>query len=178
MYSSLVVAVLTSFFLLQSAFWTQIASQLELKNRDMSLYDKAGPYKVSALTVYRSELDKAEAEIRTFIWKHWRQRRRAYASLVIVSVEGEPQTTSFFVEPDEGGRWRISLMEERTQVGQGGLRYRHYEVNESFAYAVERIAPPQGKADRVSIPPGEKEPGAEAYRLFLKDERGVEISVF
>jgi len=178
MLTTITSSILILLPLLQSIPKAQIASQIELNARDMTLYKKLGPFVITPLTRGNNSVEAAEAKVRQFVWNQWRERRRAYASLTIINIEGEPNTASFFVEPDAKGRWLMFMMQERYEVGRGGFAYSHYEVFRYFAYQVERIVPPMGENDRVEIKNQEKEPDPSAYRLRLKDKEGRELSVF
>jgi len=47
------------------------------------------------------------AQARSFLWEHWRNRKRAYLVFTGSSVD-HTGTSHIFVEPDDTGRWRIS----------------------------------------------------------------------
>ena len=145
--------------------------------RDLSRYDKAGPYVVD-LKVGADARSKIEAQVREFLWDHWRRRRLGHLASKGYSKEGEPSTSSYFIEPDQAGIWHISVTIERTRFARGGAKGEWQERHEYCAYSLERIeVPNDGLTPRIPIPDGESRPPGE-YRLVLKDSGGKTINEF
>jgi len=143
--------------------------------RDLSLYDKAGPYVIS-LNLDAQSRDKMESDAREFLWSHWHQRRLGHVMVTQYSKEGEPSTSSYFVEPDQKGIWHIAVKIERTLVEREGSKSQHQESVEYKAYLVERIeVPKDGLTARVSIPEGEMR-SPQSYLLALKDKTGKALT--
>ena len=143
--------------------------------RDLSRYEKAGPYTIE-LKLDAQARAKLEADIREFLWNHWQQRRLGHVMVTQYSKEGEPSTSSYFVEPDEKGIWHITVKIDRTLVDRGGSKSQHQESVEYEAYLVERIeVPKDGLTARVSIPEGEMR-SPQSYLLALKDKTGKALT--
>lgn len=153
----------------------QNKSLQQKKMRDLSLYEKVGPYNLE-LTIDAQARASKEAEIREFLWNHWQQRRLGQATVTRYSREGEPSTSSYFVEPDENGIWYIAVKIDRTLVDRGGSKGQHQESVEYDAYFVERIeVPKDGLTARVPIPAAETR-SPQSYLLALKDKSGKALS--
>jgi hypothetical protein len=75
------------------------------QKRDLSKYDAIGPYKIVKFAS-GPKTDQSEAEIREFLWTHWRQHRRGTLTVTHQYVEGIIRA-EYFVEPDRKGRWGI-----------------------------------------------------------------------
>jgi hypothetical protein len=145
--------------------------------RDVKRYDQAGPY-VLDLKVGADARSKIEAQVREFLWGHWRRRRLGHLVFTAYSKEGEPSTSSYFVEPDQEGIWRIAVTIERRSVARGGMKGEWQKRYEYCAYSLERIEPPvDGLTPRALIPHDESRP-PDGYRLVFKDSGGKTINEF
>jgi hypothetical protein len=78
------------------------------QGRDLSIYD-AGGHLDCGHTAHRELFDRVRciAEARSFIWEHWRLRRRGYLRLSQDGVDAHA-TAHIFIEPDSQGVWRIA----------------------------------------------------------------------
>jgi hypothetical protein len=149
----------------------QSGSLQQAKMRDLSRYEKAGPYTME-LKLDAKARAKLESDIREFLWNHWQQRRPGQVTITRYSREGEPSTSSYFVEPDEKGVWHIAVKIDRTLVDRGGSTGQHQESVEYDAYSVERIeVPHDGLKPRIVIPRDEMR-APQSYRLVFKDFEG------
>ena len=139
-------------------------------SRNLGLYEKAGPYTLD-FTLDRETRATKEGEIREFLWNHWQQRRLGQLTVTRFSREGEPTASSYFIEPDEKGAWRIAVRIDRTLVARGGLKGQRQESQEYSAYTVDRVEfPKSGLTPRLLNPKQVRLP--QSYRLALKDEKG------
>ena len=149
----------------------QCVSLKQAKMRDLSRYDKAGPYTID-LNLDAQSRANIEAEVREFLWNHWKQRRLGYVRVTRYSKEGEPSASSYFVEPDEKSVWQIAVKIDRTLLDRGGSKSQRHESVEYGAYFVERVAVAKdGLTQRAVIPDGETR-SPQSYRLALRDEKG------
>jgi hypothetical protein len=74
-----------------------------IQGRDIELYDNGGDF-----IAYRPDQPIPRiAELRRFLWDHWRQKRRGYVRDGITGMDHHVET-HYFVEPDAGGKWQIS----------------------------------------------------------------------
>ena len=132
------------------------------ERRNFVNYEKFGPYTVNLL----EDSSKVDAELRSFLWSHWRERRLGYAIVTKYTVEeARPFKAKYFVEPEDGdGRWHIKLEWE--------VRKGHYHKSGKFVgVSVERMAiDSRGRKTGETIPDNEARP-ASSYVLLLKDKR-------
>src|ERR1700742_528235 len=87
---------------------TQGSSPQHKNVRDESLYDRAGPYTLELGLAAQARAD-IEAQVREFLWSHWRQHRLGHVPVTQYSKEGEPSTPFYFVEHDEKGIWHVAV---------------------------------------------------------------------
>ena len=135
--------------------FTPVTVEEIVRNRDLSLYDRGGEHGCAYLP-YTSEVaacDKSTSRARDFIRKHWRERRRGYVTVRLLS-EDTFDVAHFFVEPDARGEWHVELrlVRDDEHVGDWDLR------------AVGRR-----RAGRFDTPP----PGT--LMLVLKDKDGKTV---
>lgn len=170
------LSAVASLFLMLSCNPTIKSSSLQqAKMRDLSGYEKAGPYTIE-LNLDAPARANIEAEVREFLWNHWQQRRLGYVRVTLFSKEGEPSASSYFVEPDEKSAWRIAVKIDRTMVNRGDSKSQRHESVEYGAYFVERIeVPKDGLTHRAVLPDGERR-SPQSYRLALKDEKGKSLT--
>ena len=76
--------------------------------RDLTLYDRAGPFTITP-ALSKAARNALLAQIRSFLWEHWQQKRRGSLELNSPNAAGRPMTQHFFVEPDASNRWGITL---------------------------------------------------------------------
>src|SRR2546426_888613 len=117
-------AIASSILLLSCSSAMQSESLQQKKMRDLSLYEKIGPYTLE-LTIDAQARASKEAEIREFLWNHWQRRRLGQVAVTRYSREGEPSTSAYFVEPDEKGIWHIAVKIDRTLVDRGDSKGQH-----------------------------------------------------
>jgi hypothetical protein len=99
---------------------------------------------------------------RTFLWEHWRDRKRAYLLLTRSSIDAT-STSHVFIEKDEIGRWRVYRRIVR----------HHSEVDDMpTIYAVRWVIPPRDW-DMPGTPPAQgQEPDPVNNRLEFRDVCG------
>ena len=136
------------------------AQPFQSSERDLSRYDRIGPFNVPV----GENPSTVSAKVRDFIWEHWEQHRLGYAVVTFHSKEGEPSTSHIFVEPDESGVWHLSVSIERELIDRRGWsdpKYRGKKIHQTDsykAYAIKRL------------------PDKDSYHLRLKDKDGKVIT--
>ena len=149
----------------------QNSSSDQMKARNLNLYERAGPYTLG-LNIDTPSRANMEAEVRDFLWQHWHQHRLGYVVVISYTKEGEPNTASYFIEPDSRGIWRVAIEVKRLLIDRGVTKRRRYETGDYTVHSVQRIeVPKDGMRLNVSIPEGETRT-PHSYRLALKDEKG------
>src|SRR6267142_1157778 len=92
------ILVLTSCLALQSGLIILGQSSDQRAKRDLTAYDKAGPYTIDYEPPYKG--DKYLGEIRGFLWEHWKERRLGLVKATFYTIEGDSTVSTSFVEPD------------------------------------------------------------------------------
>lgn len=138
--------------------------------RDLSTYDKAGPYALKLSLAARTRNSMLSA-LREFIWDHWHNRKRGHVVTTFYSKEGEPITYSFFIEPDEKGSWHVTVEIDRLLTGRGGSKKKYSETDKFAAYTVERIEV-GGNYETIRTIPNDVTREPQSYKLRLIDEKG------
>ena len=96
----------------------QDSSPKKHKERDLSRYDKAGPYSLKLSLDARTRATML-ATLEQFIWKHWSKRTLGHVVSTFYSKEGEPITYSFFIEANEKGNSCVAVEVDRSFVTRG-----------------------------------------------------------
>lgn len=86
----------------------RVRPQSQSRRRDLARYDKAGPLTAGAEPQGPGR-EAVLAQARGFLLEHWRGRRHGHLVLHLPDADGRPLPSSFYVEPDEAGRWRVVL---------------------------------------------------------------------
>ena len=133
------------------------AGPFESTERNLSRYDKLGPFTVPLGASPHS----VKGKVRDFIWQHWQQHRRGYAVVTFHSIEGEPSTSHMFIEPNRDGVWHLSVRIERKLIDRRGwsnpeLRGKLIPQTNSYeVFAIERLM------------------DGNSYRLRFRDKDGT-----
>jgi len=159
--------------------------------RNLSQYDKAGPYDQPYAALSGQEERKllsVTGNIREFIWQHWKLQRRGYLRVTYYGVEGQAATHHIFVEPDEKGVWHLT---QKVIAFDGRFDKSPRYYDEPIIYTVERIEsrwvgygiepwihgerlPP----DKRHIIPANQKRDPLSYELRLKDEHRKVVGRF
>src|ERR1044072_6802226 len=100
--------IVTLGLIIQCGLSTQSKSLGQSGRRNLAAYDQAGPYSIDNEPPWEKR-EKMEAEIRGFLWGHWKDRRLGLVKATFFSLEGDYTASPFFVEPDAKGCWRITV---------------------------------------------------------------------
>jgi len=85
----------------------ELTTQDIIENRDKSIYISGGHFNCSFFHNKKSsQIKLKEKKARDFLWKYWKEKRRAYFSITY-SSEDATSTGHIFIEPNERGLWRI-----------------------------------------------------------------------
>lgn len=87
----------------------QISGVAQATGRNLTQYAVAGPFSLRD-DISPTARRQAASQMRSFIWQKWQSKQRGRASYVSTIIKGyAPGTSTFYVEPDERGEWRIAL---------------------------------------------------------------------
>lgn len=125
-----------------------------LKSRDLTLYDKTGPFAIDKRLAKEAH-NAILVQIRSFLWDHWQQRRHGHLVINSHNIAGYPTIYKFFVEPDATGRWHIAL--ERDDNTEGEL-----------FYLIERVEMPEDGPPTLPPAPRQEPRGSSTLGLHLK----------
>lgn len=128
--------------------------------RRLDEYERLGP--LCRELVSFGPVQDVEQQLKDFIWRHWKEKRRGFVIATFYSIEGHPSTSFTFIEPSAEGRWRIDTKIER-KLFDLKTRQPRRQTNGYVAYMVKRV------------PKGKNRPG---YQLIFLDERGKHITAF
>jgi hypothetical protein len=164
------LVVISGLFIVACA--TQNVRDETKSRRNLSKYEKAGPYRELVLDPDNPHKD---AEIRAFIWRHWHIRRLGYVHAIYHSPEGGTTVTDYYIEPDVEGGWQVTVQWQSNVVGSGLLRKKATLNKGSYrGYTLQRIRQRGTKGAGHAIPSSTKVP-AESYSLILKDRKGKTV---
>jgi len=131
--------------------------------------DEAGPY------VIGNEKDRSKkvADVRGFLWEHWREHRPGRVLVTWISKEGRQANTIYLLENDERGAWSLRVTIQRPS-SKGGSP--NHDSVEYIAYSIRRIEPRHdGKSPAVFIADNDSRLGS-AYWLVFFDAKGNETA--
>lgn len=169
------ISVLTACFVLQSGLMMQGQTLPQRARRDLTAYDKAGPYTIDYEPPYKG--DTYMGEMRGFLWEHWKERRLGMVKATFYTIEGDPTNSTSFVEPDAKGCWRITV--ESESIISGVLpkgRQPQRETTKEEYDVIDRIEA-TGESSAPSIPEQEiREP--QTYKLRLRNSRTNSVRIF
>ena len=132
--------------------------------------DRAGPY---VITNQDANTGVKDAQIRTFLWEHWRNHRRGRLVEKRYSKEGIPASTTFVIEPNNEGAWSLLVVTHWPPTKGSTPEHNQTEYR---AFSVRRIEPhrdPQLPAIFVS---DEETRAGDTYWLVFYDQKGKEVS--
>jgi hypothetical protein len=141
------------------------------ENRDLSRHDYGGAY---TLRLPRPDAEERTriAEIRDFLWQHWKQRRAGYVDVTNYGIEGQKTMTRYIVEASKRGLWYVSVdMDAEVITRAGPLAHRR---DSYVATAIDRvpISDDENSPHRATPIPEEAFRRGDSYQLILKDESG------
>ena len=169
------ISVLTACFVLQSSLVMQGQTLSQRARRDLTTYDKAGPYTINYEPPYKA--DKYLGEMRGFLWEHWKERRLGMVKATFYTIEGDTTISSSFVEPDAKGCWRIAVESESiiSALLPKGRKPRRETTQDNYD-VIERIEA-TGESSAPSLPEHEiREP--QTYKLRLRNSRTNSVRIF
>lgn len=170
------ISVLTTCLLLQSGLMMQGQSSRQRARRDLTAYDKAGPYTIDYEPPYKG--DKYLGEIRVFLWEHWQERRLGVVKATFYTIEGDPTISTSFVEPDAKGCWRITVESESiiSALLPKGRKPRREITREDY-YQIDRVEPSESETNLIPISSRDVR-NPQSYRLRLRNSSTKSIRIF
>jgi hypothetical protein len=137
--------------------------------RDRSGYDSIGPF---ALNFSKASDAWAErtAQVREFLWSHWRDKVHARAAINYISREGVPHPVTYFIERPGQGEWNI-VIEARRCLPNEVTEHR------SVAVVLQRVVS-RSKGSRLEIAiPDEAIVEGKKYEILFKDSHGKIVNI-
>jgi len=151
---------------------TLSSAQSRPLERDLRAFEDGGTIEFKARD--DTPISEPSAKLRRFLWSHWISRRRGLIRELGYSIEGTSSVTSFFIEPNNKGTWRIAAelkYQELRRPDDVEEKTSSYE-----AYSVKRVKPgTEDPALRPAIPISARI-SARSYRLILMDREGKIIT--
>jgi hypothetical protein len=163
------VTIIPVFLSFASLLSSAISAQEVHQKEDQM--DRADPYVITNRDFDTGKTSQEFAEIRTFLWDHWRQHRCGRLSERSYSKEGEPIDTVFVIEPDQDGRWTIRITSTRPQTKGASPEYSRRKYT---AYEVRRLGLHKAGSLEGKFIPEEEVLGGDTYRLVFYDIQGKE----
>jgi len=131
------------------------------QGRNLGRYERLDLADPEPRTVGDPLRDSVLAQARNFLWLNWHERKRAYLTLTLSSVDAT-STAHVFIEPDETGRWRVYWR---------GVRSNGVIDDSPTAYSMEWVAPSGYDKPGIPLVVGEK-PDPIRDRLEFRDVCG------
>ncbi|MEK6281597.1 MAG: hypothetical protein AABN95_14680 [Acidobacteriota bacterium] len=174
---SIKLGILTLCLIIQSGLSMQGKSFGQQARRNLTAYDKAGPYSIDNEPPWEKR-ERMAGEIRGFLWEHWKERRLGLVKATFFSIEGDHTSSSFFVEPDAKGCWRIAVESESiiSALLPKGRKPRR-EITQEDYDEIDRVEASGSGPTLIPIPKDEvRQP--QMYQLRLKNSRTNSVRIF
>lgn len=157
--------------MLQTSLLTQLNLFKQQKGGQTN-YGQVGPYCIHN-DLSPEERNRVLGEIREFLWEHWQRRQAGRVTAVFYTIEGDPTSSTFFIEQDQKGRFRLRVVSESTTFGLRKGQKPRRKVTEETYDIVERVEDVSGEhpATGPALSDSEKRPSL-TYRLRLKNASG------
>ena len=175
--SNKLVLIITLCLTIPSGLNMQGESFGQQARRNVAVYDKAGPYSIDNEPPFEKR-ERMAGEIRWFLWEHWKERRLGLVKAIFYSIEGDQTSSSFFVEPDAKGRWRIMVESESTisALLPKGRKPRREITREDYDQ-IDRVEPNDNETNLIPISSGNvRDP--QSYRLRLRNSSTNSVRIF
>ena len=147
----------------------QLAYSQNVDERDLSLYEKAGRYDLK-LSLSDEAQNQMGAEIRDFLWRHWKEQRRGYLSANVYTMEGDPRTVNLYIEPDGKNHWNIVAEYVGIDYPPKGVKERPKRWKDTEVYRIiERYKMDEHSNLTRNRIAEEEEISSDKYLLLLKE---------
>ena len=113
--------------------------------RDLARYETRGPFILHERVITADDRALIDAQMRDFLWSCWHQHRRCRLITLAFSMEGLPTRTTYFIEPDEKGIWRVVIETSATVPGVKPGTDEHYTEDFTTIATLESVNGPDGK---------------------------------
>jgi len=150
----------------------QRAQTTQEKERNLSLYDQGGTYEFHIFQDDSKSYGAKADAMREFLWTHWRSHHLGYMVVKRHPIDQAPNTTYYYLEPDEIGVWHLLMRIQRLEADKKNLKHPRNVTEELQVYNVQRAEyAKDANDDWVFIGPDEKRaPGT--YLLVISDKNG------
>ena len=92
--------------LLVIVFFDQSLLVQRARQRDLARYDDGGTFDFNWGRGPEAH-ETMRPQLREFLWQHWNQKRLGRVIVTFYTLEGDPTTYHFYIEPDANGRWHV-----------------------------------------------------------------------
>ncbi len=156
-----------------AAVQTDASSRTE--HPDTGSHDRLGP--ISVNSVQREARDATYGAMREFLWEHYLAHRRGEVVVTTHSIEGDPCTAWYWVEPDAAGTWRIHYELEGERLRAGPHDEPHWSA-QGDAYVLQRVQAPSPGSRAEPIPISDRIPGRSYTLTFIGKDGKVLLGGF
>ena len=88
----------------------QSAQAQKTQKRDLPLYKDGGKFDFNwSIGI---EHEAMRSKLRDFLWTHWSRKKPGRVTAIFYTIEGDPTTTNFYIEPNENENWVIGTESE------------------------------------------------------------------
>jgi len=174
--------VITVFLTILVSLSNEVVHSTQVAKRELSKYDNGGAFDFA--WDIAPQHDQMRAKLREFVWQHWREKRMGRVVAKFHSIEGDPTTYTFYIEPDVHGRWRV-VSEYETEccwfyAMDKKKRKRKIERGVEIYYVVVRLASgkPGGAVTKEISESESREPSGYRLRLGQASKGGNSAESF
>lgn len=142
-------------------------------SRDLSNYDRGGV--VNLKFGQQGWNAPPLSVVRSFVWRHWVQKRRGQITLSAFSDEGRSSVTTFYIEPTDSAHWRVVGEHKYEVVSTDGDVVE--KTNRYEAITLARVKPKSSRNPGGPYKISTNKPlAATSFMLQLVDQDGQVIN--
>lgn len=150
---------------------------------DLSLYDQGKTYDFSwgKPKTLRAERE----EFRDYLWQQWSKQRRTKVTTTFYTIEGDPTTHTYYIEPDKNGRWHIFVESESDccwfyamQKPEKKREHRKFNAIYTDLERVQAVQDKNGLFLKWEVISTDKELSSQSYMLRLRNADEESANVF
>ena len=141
-------------------------------SRDLSKYENGGTYDLALEN--RDGWPRLTGEVREFVWNHWRVHRLGWVRVTEHSVDAWAKT-SYFIEPDAAGKWRVRIDLERGHAGAllpDGKSAATLKKDTYDAYRLDRVETGSDPLSAEALVPDDVTRSGQSYTIVFKGRKG------
>ncbi len=145
------------------------------QERDLKRYVQGGTFELHIFQDHPQSYAAKHDSILDFLWTNWQLRRLAYMFVKRYPIDQPPNTTYYYLEPDNEGTWHLLMRIERLEPDPKHAKRVRHVTEELHVYQLQRAELKKDAQDNwILIPPNDKRDRG-TYALVISDKNGKSL---